>query len=198
MTTSRTDELIDALIDRACTADDLVELVACMEADESARARVSAALDDERTMRAGLDEAEALAASVEPCVVCEPRIRRHRRRPVGIAVTCALLLGLVVGAFSMRVGARPMSTPQPVQQVAGEAMDEYLRLAMASGRVLEELPPVTVSVEENDSGEVEVVFVRRWLERARVGDMYRLARDEHGRVVPVKTKAAPRARRESM
>lgn len=195
MTTTRMDDLIDALLDQRYTADDLIELARDLEIDETARRRLDAALEGERTIRAGLEAVERTTARVGVTGMGRSIARRHRRRRAAAAMACTLLLGLGLGIGSMHLFRHPATTHIVSDEVD---VDAYLQLAIASGRVLEEFPPVTVTVEELVDGEFEVVFLRRWLERARVDDIYRLAHDEHGRPVPVRTESAPKPRRESM
>lgn len=200
-----TDELIDALIEQTCGVDDIIELARRADDDSTVRNRVASALAAEHMLRDGLDEAERVAAraNVAPAPESPARIeragrrRRSSRRRLGSALASAgMLVGVVLGAA---VGAR-FGSPVDQSDVSegGPSGADAFRLALTSGQVLEELPPLTVSVEEAGDGQFDVVFVRRWLERARVDEMFRLARDEHGRPVAIQTDAAPQGRRESM
>lgn len=59
----------------------------------------------------------------------------------------------------------------------------------AAAAVVEELPPLMLdSFPAADGGGVDVVYLRRVVERVRVDECYRLAADEHGRpaAVPVR------------
>jgi len=75
-----------------------------------------------------------------------------------------------------------------------EAFDQYVRAGRESGRIVRvdpELRGIDSTPLENGAG-VEVIYLRRVLERAVIDDVYRYATDDLGRVVPVRVEAIPR------
>lgn len=118
----------------------------------------------------------------------------------------ALILGL--GWFLQVVlQAPPAREPGNVAVRAPEAsaptVDQhfaaYLKAGQQSGQVLGTLPPVVVgTTPDDDSGDVELLVVRRVLERGPVPDTSTIEQDELGRWSSVKPTPAFDPTRESM
>ncbi|MFG0275769.1 MAG: hypothetical protein ACF8QF_12010 [Phycisphaerales bacterium] len=69
---------------------------------------------------------------------------------------------------------------------ADQALDRYRALGTAEGRFVSELPMVMVSSETDpETGRVEVLYLRRILERTEIDGMYTAAEDETGSLMPV-------------
>ena len=103
------------------------------------------------------------------------------------ALLCAFLL-------SFRLGSGTTSAPQPTIEGLTKAANSepsdvllarYLERGQRSGRIVQELPSVTLDIKSTDSEELHVVFVRRIVEQKRIKGAWRLAQDEHGAAVPV-------------
>ena len=64
---------------------------------------------------------------------------------------------------------------------AAQALAEYLRLGQQQGTVLAELPHRVMDTRlAPDGHSVDVVYVRRWVERATIDRVFEIGHDERG------------------
>lgn len=186
-----------AALERAAAADpSLWRDLACAQREHALLAREVAA----RLARA---ESVALPAPA-PLAPREPRIAVRpptRRNPwTGWLAAACLALAAAMGWLRPAMNTLP-DTPGAGVRTAGwavnnpdEAVEAYLTLGREQDRVLGELPQrVLIESRPLDGGNrFEVVYIRRFLERAKVDDLVRFtgAEDEAGRPVAVPVKAA--------
>lgn len=195
----REDILIGRVTDGEATPGDWRELETMAGADsgvwsrlanaQRAHADLARAVDDELTVAelVASPAHEAMRGGMTP-------VAMRWRAYTGWAAAAALSLawaganGLGLRAPSLAGGNMagiPLSTD--------ELFSQYVNKGKAQGVVLDELPMVLVESRPatatggvaDPAGRIEVVFVRRTLERAVVNDLYRVGRDEHGEPTPV-------------
>lgn len=195
----REDILIGRVTDGEATPGDWRELETMAGADsgvwsrlanaQRAHADLARAVDDELTVAelVASPAHEAMRGGMTP-------VAMRWRAYTGWAAAAALALawaganGLGLRAPSLaggNIAGIPLSTD--------ELFSQYVNKGKAQGVVLDELPMVLVESRPataqggiaDPAGRVEVVFVRRTLERAVVNDLYRVGRDEHGEPTPV-------------
>lgn len=76
---------------------------------------------------------------------------------------------------------------------ADDAVKAYLDVGKKQNAVIGELPQrLLVQSRPAENGQVEVIYVRQFVERAEVKDLMRFSQDESGRAVPVRL-ALPKA-----
>ena len=77
---------------------------------------------------------------------------------------------------------------------AEDALAQYLRAGLKEGRIVRELPFITLDVRPHSDGRgAEVIYLRRLLERATIDEVFTIGKDEHGRMVAVPSSKPPRA-----
>ncbi len=82
---------------------------------------------------------------------------------------------------------------------ANQALEQYMRAGTDEGRIVQELPLLTVDIRPTPDGdESEVIYLRRFMERARVEGVYTMGLDERGRTVVVPTEDSPGRVREAL
>ena len=168
--------LLSRVVDRSETCADWDELQRAATQDRHVFDRLAAALREDTRFR-GLAGAalDAIAAAPMPMPV---RPRRVLRGAARCAVACALL----VAAFA--AGRVPTADREPAPATADAALQHYLRLGQEAGRIVDLLPNVTLSTQETADGKaLEVLFLRRVVERTVVDEAFRLGTDEHGRPI---------------
>ncbi|MCC5785232.1 MAG: hypothetical protein JJU33_00870 [Phycisphaerales bacterium] len=115
----------------------------------------------------------------------------------GWAVAAALLLGMFLPFGEGAVGGGEEAA---AVQSAGfgfgsidDAMRVYMQRGVESGRVVEPEPRlVLIEARPEADGMVEVRYMRQIIERALVDDVYELAPDDGGVLVPVRLDVRPR------
>jgi hypothetical protein len=199
MQPTREDILIGRVTDGEATPADWQELetLAIAEAGvwtrlaaaQRAHADLARAVDDELTV-AELVHAPAHEAARGGMTLVSQRWRAYS----GWAAAAALALAWAgANGLNLRIpGAAVPGTNAAGLFTSGpdDLFTQYLDKGKAQGSVLGELPKVmieTIPVADAKPGEanVEVVYVRRVLERAMVNNVYRVSRDEHGNPVPL-------------
>jgi hypothetical protein len=185
------DNLIDALLDATLTGPALADLAARVAQEDDAYERFENAMQAQRLLSSGMaalaDTAQGVNVPIQTVRVrAGSRVRTTILRRAGaIAAVLSLVASswVVSGRLSQRdVLDSAATTPDAL--TAQSAFANYMRVGMNEGRIIRELPPVTIELKKTDSG-ADVVFVRRLLERARVDDVYRVGQDETGRPVAV-------------
>lgn len=80
-----------------------------------------------------------------------------------------------------------------------QALEQYLDVAGREGRIVRELPQIMVETRAvGDGGGVEVLYVRQFLERAVVDQMYEVSFDELGNPQPIPVNAIQSLPQESL
>jgi len=120
------------------------------------------------------------------------QMRQRLRVWSGWAAAAAVALVWMGSAGWIGTGAG--SGAPPTEMTAGflgvttadEALERYRALGAAEGRVVSELPTVMLeSHADEETGRVEVLYLRRIVERAEIDAMYTAAENEHGRLEPI-------------
>jgi hypothetical protein len=173
--------LIQRVLEPAARPNDWLALEASADRDPQLWREVVLSLRDQSLLRAA----------------CEPRLPQVElplragvnsaatRLPRALVVLCAaVLVSFVAGMWSASALPRAVggSVMSPADEFAFEQLAErYLRVGQRTGRVLQELPSEMLqTVPTADGNAVELFYVRRLLERKRVGGVFRVGTDEHG------------------
>jgi len=197
-------ELIDRFADGDFAADDVVELGALLALDPEARARFDSVMSRERSANDMLGRAAASAENaatrIEPSKLLRSLENKPERptvavRPWRIGTYTGWAAAIAIAAIAT-LAARPPLAPR-ADGNPDTLLTRYLAEGAAQGRVVGELPQVTLKVSPADGGQgYDVLFVRRLLERTTVEDVYRLGLDEHGH--PTFVQGGEPAERESL
>lgn len=173
------------------------EQLACDNAAEWKRLALT--LRDELELRSGLDrqlnsnraQADreiANARSHQPAIVV-----RSLAAWSGWSLAAAMLLALslVLVVQSKRGAGLPGNGSHGNGALlagftAQEALDRYITRGAEEGRIVAELPTVMVEARQLEEGVLEVLYLRQFLERERVNEVYTVASDELGMPHPVK------------
>jgi len=200
MTYLDTDVLISRILDRQAEPQDFDAFAAAAGREPSAWTDLLAALRDDVALGVAADLRLDVAAHVEAPII---QLRAPRALPVWTGWAAALLLAVAWLGWNGQVdigggldssntlagGPTGALGAQPV--VAGMFPTDGPRLrdgaiVPEADQVLGELPPELISARPVLGGEgVELVYVRRVLERARVDSAWSLGTDELGRPTPV-------------
>jgi hypothetical protein len=142
-------------------------------------------------------------AKAQADAVSTPRSARPRRSGLlgwGIAACLALALGAEFMGLRPREQGAPTNasglSPAPAFASSEQALNAYLELGKQQGKVLGEMPQKFVIQSQpapGDDAALEVVYLRQFIERAVVKDLFKLGTDELGRtiLIPAAPPAAP-------
>ena len=176
--------LLSRAVDRAASVEDWRELQELSARDTTVWQRLAETLHAETALARAVDNVfEQLPA--EPRTLPRPRSSR-RLWLQGLAAAV-----LVLGTW---VVARSTADDPPQAPIQGQGMEErsakdllreYVRRTTETGRHVRELPLTTLATRRLEGGGLEVIYLRRLLERSRVDRAVRLGRDEHGRLQAV-------------
>jgi len=185
MTLTREDILISRIVDGSAEPADWAELESIAETEPEALRRLAEAQRREADLRAALGEALNEADEVDLPLGHTTTVFTFRTRLqswTGWAAAAALALAWLTAGGMLR------TPPSAGSQVAGwtpgtadEAYEQYQVMGLAEGRVLGELPKVLIQVERLESGQAEVTYLRRVLERRLVTDVLEPTVDTQGR-----------------
>jgi hypothetical protein len=165
-----------------------IELIDISELGEGLGQAVKAAQD--QAARVELPT-PATAITHEPGRTHTPNHARTRRADrLGWLVAVLLGVGLVTLAVKPRLGTDALSgQARPAAAgfaTADEAMNTYLELGKAQGRVVGEVPQrIILESRALPTGGREVLYIRQLIERAIVDDLYKVGTDDQGRPVVV-------------
>ncbi len=178
---SREDLLIHRAIDGCVGVGDWAELELLGRRDPAVWKRLAIAMRGELTLRRA-------GAAIDAYLPSLP-LERHavgRRAPILIGglgwaaalVVCFLWLG------GPRLGLGNSEHGNPSSSLgAAAAWAQYLEAGDADGRFVRELPPVMLEATPSADGDtVEVLFVRRAIERTTVGEIFEINEDDAGRL----------------
>jgi hypothetical protein len=186
------DILITRVLDGEATPEDWAAFRAMAAMDPEVWADLADGQQDRAELSMALTEAIAIADRVDAPVevVSGERITVRLRASVawvGWAAAAMLAVGAIIdrgqtpaGGPSNQAGLLSVSTPE-------EALDLYKSKGQEEGTFISEVPErllVESRALEDGSG-YEVIYVRQFIERAQVHDMYRFGQDEAGNVIPL-------------
>lgn len=198
---TREDILISRIIDGNAGADDLREVATLAAGDASVWDRLAAADADRSALALAMDREIAVANIIEaPMHECpsEPGESGGRYRFIGAsgwmgwAAAAAIILAWTISSS----GPRPVPTVGPGTEVrnvslsADDALAKYIEASKAEDRFIREMPKVMVESHlAADGRSTEVTYLRQFVEKATVNDLYELSTDEHGRPGAVRMKS---------
>lgn len=189
------DRLISRIVDREAEPSEWTAFVKSADRDPRLWRKLGLAMHDEAML------SHAVAPVLERADRCEAPLEspgpRLFWRTAGWAAASLVVAALVLvlsrsedgaeGADGVPVAESP-ATPTsaaPYDAVLGQTLE----VGKSAGRVVCELPQVLVGQSPVEGG-VEVLFVRRVLERRVVTRLVSFERDDEGRVLPVPVSAA--------
>lgn len=189
---SREDILISRLIDGAARADDLREIATLAAGDASVWDRLAAADADRLALTLAMESTIAVAASIEAPMheYAPPDESDGRYRFIGAsgwvgwAAAAAVVFAWTISSRGPVPGptAGPGADVRNVSLSADDALAKYIEASKAENRFVRELPKVMVeSHYASDGSGTEVTYLRQFLEKATVNNLYELSTDEHGR-----------------
>lgn len=213
MERDRLDLLISRIADGAASSAEFQAFALLAERDPSAWEQLARAQRDQAALALAVgvhlhaaervelptpDEARAaLERSVAGRIHTHGRVMPRLTRSAGWAVAALLALAWVGSSGILGNNVfRATSTPHsgaaanliPSGWTTDDAASAYLDLGKREGRVVSELPQrVLVDMSPAAQGRgYDVIYLRQFVERARVDDLVRFGRDERGGVVPVR------------
>ncbi len=211
MNAERTDQLVDRILSGAFDASDLDELARLSMTEPESLNRIAAQMRAAATIERGVRAAESIVSTIELPHVAAPRTTVGPRRRISIGAfsgwAAAAMIGMVWLALSLvtpnaasNVGdSQPGFTAMPAALDANQALAQYLDLGAAEGRIVEELPLVTVDLQPAVDGEgMDVLYMRRFVERTRIEGMYKMGIDDLGRAVILPADETPDHTREAL
>jgi len=193
------EQMIERMLNRQIEARDLDELAQLSQRQPEALVRIAAALRGAAQVESGVEAAQAIAETIE----LPARDDRQTNRPSLVARTVGSWSGWATAAMvavAWILAAMLNSTPPAVTPLGGsdvlltanQALEQYMRAGTDEGRIIQELPLLTVDIRPTPDGdESEVIYLRRFMERALVEGVYKMGIDEQGRAVVVPTDEPP-------
>lgn len=202
MDVERDELLISRVVDNEATKADWAELELLAQSGADVWSRLAAAIKAEATMRNVLDRELAVADGVDlPTDTPQVARRRLSRSTSGRrwSATLGWVAALLIAAlWQADVGSSPElvdgdhaasgSTAQLVADeiTADDALIRYYDLGVREGRLVGELPRLVVESRPlPDQEAVEIIYMRRLIERRTVDKFYEVDRTEAG--IPVAT-----------
>ena len=204
MSVDQHEQMIDRLLNRQIEARDLDELAQLSQSQPEALVRIAAALRAAAQVESGVEAAQALAETIELPATggdsSQPSfVARGVKSWSGWATAAMVAAAWILAA--MLNSTPPPATPSGGSDVlltASQALQQYLRAGTDEGRIVQELPLLTVEIKPTlDGEESEVIYLRRFVERARVEGVYKMGIDEQGRTIAVSTDESPERVREA-
>lgn len=200
------DILIARVIDAEASPEDWATIRTLAERDPSIWSELAAAQQDQADLAAALAEAIRIADRVDlPRDPAPSFVLRRRLRVAGAAggwlAAAALLLAWWVHPGSAGTGPERGQeaglVPSGFGATADDALQAYLDRGVRDGRVVGVEPDFLIrdSRPLDDGSGVEIVYVRRIVERMVVDKMYKASLDERGLYVPVPVQNLPSGRR---
>ncbi len=213
------DRLLSRVVDRLATPIEWAELTSRAESNPALWQRLGETLRDECLLQAavvtgGIASAPKFAAAEQGAASAGrrqhaptklqtdrvPQARPTRSRPLALevirsvgfaALGAALCLAWLRDSDSSQ--ARPPQSVaakhQPTASASAQLFARYLEQRSTEGGLVEQLPDLTLTSQATEDGQVEVLFLRRIVERAIVQDAWTLAIDEHGNPDPIRVPA---------
>jgi len=202
------EQMIDRMLNRQIEARDLDELAQLSQTQPEALVRIAAALRATAVVESGVEAAQALAETIELPATGVRASNRPSLVARGVGSWSGWATAAMVAAAWI-LAAMLNSTPPPpeltasggsnVLLTANQALEQYMRAGIDEGRIVQELPLLTVEIKPTlDGEESEVIYLRRFIERARIEGVYKMGFDEQGRAVVVLTDESPERVREAL
>ena len=183
MDDGREEILFHRVLEGTASPEEWIQLEVRAQADPSLWERLGHTFRVESRLAGELSQALRVADGVEL-----PRPAGIGWRSPGVGWAAALLVGaLWVGTALV---GRDLSTEPSTLLVEASpldtVLDEYVTRGIEQGRVIASLPRITLDARPTEDGRLlEVLFLRRLLEREVVDHAYELEQDEHGVSVAV-------------
>ena len=181
----------DRLLSRVVQGDavegdwDALEVLAAR--DRTVWERLAASLRAESLLAA---EVGAVLEEVEKIELPAPPVRKLARLSPSFGWAAALLFAVLWG-LSSRAPAPLAPAPEPAAENPDRALLHYLEAGQREGRLVQELPHQVVQTRPTADGSgLEVLYVRRLVERQVIDQFYQLGQDEIGRPTSVPVSAA--------
>lgn len=202
MSANQYEQLIDRILNRNLEARDLDELAQLSQNEPEALSQIAATLRAAATIETAVEAAEAIATSIEL-----PNSNVLRNTPsIPIVRWSGWAAASMLAAAWLLVAILNPALPSADEQVrsnilltASEALEQYMRAGKEEGRIIEELPLITVELRPAEDGDgMDVFYVRRVMERAHVKGMYKMGMDDQGRAVILPTEEMPSPFREAL
>ena len=199
MSVDQHEQMIDRMLNRQIEARDLDELAQLSQTQPEALVRIAAALRGAAQVESGVEAAQALAETIELPATDDWESNRPSLVARGVGSWSGWATAAMVAAAWILAGmlnsTPPAATPSGGSDVlltANQALEQYMRAGTDEGRIVQELPLLTVDIRPMPDGvESEVIYLRRFMERARVEGVYKMGIDEQGRAVVVPTDESP-------
>ncbi|MCB9846128.1 MAG: hypothetical protein H6811_09110 [Phycisphaeraceae bacterium] len=201
------DLLITRVIDAQATPEDWAAFRALAAADATVWAELAAMQQDHDDLRRAVDRTVAVADGIEAPIEAHADHAMSRRLASagkwgGWIAAAALALAWLTASPSGRRAGSIAGIPSggqeasllPTSWTPDEALDAYLTAGQQSGRVIGQDPDLVVLDSRKADGGIEVLYVRRIVERAVV-DLYRVSEDEAGNAVRIPVTSVPKTRR---
>ncbi len=206
MSVDQHEQMMDRMLNRQLEARDLDELAQLSQTQPEALVRIAAALRGAAQVESGVEAAQALAETIELPATDDRESNRPSLVARGVGSWSGWATAAMVAAAwilaAMLSSTPPAATPSGGSDVlltANQALEQYMRAGTDEGRIVQELPLLTVDIRPTPDGdESEVIYLRRFMERARVEGVYKTGIDEQGRVVVVPTDESPGQVREAL
>ncbi len=206
MSVDQHEQMIDRMLNRQIEARDLDELAQLSQTQPEALVRIAGALRGAAQLESGVEAAQALAETIELPATDDRESNRPSLVARGVGSWSGWATAAMVAAAwilaAMLNSTPPTATPSGGSDVlltANQALEQYMRAGTDEGRIVQELPLLTVDIRPTPDGdESEVIYLRRFMERARVEGVYKMGIDEQGRVVVVPTDESPGQVREAL
>lgn len=190
MEPNREELLIHRVVEGAAEPSDWSELELLARADSGVWERLADAIRIEGALRNAVDDAVAAADAVELPLSSTP----HGKAPLAVSSWLGWAAAVVIAALWIGTGSAPESSiddrsgSDVAHADSQAAFEQYCTLGLEEGRVIGVLPSTVMKTRPGSDGRsIEVLYVRRTLERTVVDEMYELNQDESGllKSVPV-------------
>ena len=202
MSIDRHEQLVDRILNRDLQARDLDELAQLSQNDPQALSQIAATLRAAATIETGIEAAESIANSIE--LPDSNVLRKTPSIPI-VRWSGWATASMLAAAWLFVAILKPAlpSSDEPVRSnillTASEALEQYMRAGKEEGRIVEELPLITVELRPAEDGDgMDVFYVRRLIERAHVKGMYKMGMDDQGRAVVLPTEEISSPTREAL
>lgn len=199
MELTREEILTSRIVDEEATAHDWAELTTIAEADAGVWKRLAESQREHAALRMAVEERVSAADAIAlPAIAGEPAeraltIRFRSWSGWAAAAAVALVWASVQGVLPQmgRPGSGPMTAGWSMPQNTNQAFDQYRDVGQREGVVVGELPKELVEYRQATGGGLEVIYVRRVLERAIINGAYEFGRDDQGNAVVIPVDVTP-------
>ncbi len=183
---SQEDILISRVIDGRAGAEDLRQLSALAQADGAVWDRLAAADADRAALALAVEREIAVAELIEAPGADELEHEPYRfvgwTGWMGWAAAAAVVFAWTITGSGPGRSNFPPPTVQNVSLSADDALARYIEASKAEDRFIRELPKVMIESHlAADGRATEVTYLRQFVEKATVDNLYELSTDEHGR-----------------